>query len=90
MTSSAPTCGCTPICSGVAILPNVDALDRHARAGEQSAGQRILGAGKREHRAVVVRVGVDVEQACGSGGRERLGDRLDCRLSATLGDVWDG
>ena len=75
---------------GIAIPANVDALNGHPRAGEQGARQRTLSAREREHRAVMVGIGVDVEQARGPSGRERLGDRLDRRLSAALGDVWDG
>ena len=75
---------------GVAILPNVDAFNGYPPTGKQSSRQRALRAREREHRAVMVGIGVDVEQARGSSGRKCVGDRLDRRLSATLGHVWDG
>ncbi len=74
----------------VAILSDIDALNGHLRPGEQGARQRALGAGEREHRAVMIGIGVDVEQTRGSSGRERSADRVNCRLSTTLGDIWDG
>jgi hypothetical protein len=45
---------------------HVDALDCHARAAQERVGKRGRGPGEREHRAMVVGVGVDVQQADGA------------------------
>jgi hypothetical protein len=73
----------------IAAVPHVDPPHRHPRAREQGGGQLALDAGEREHRAVVVRVGMDIQQARGTPGGERLCDRLDRPRFTTLGDVWD-
>ena len=66
----------------------VDALDRLARALQQREVQRARLAREREHRAMVVGVRVDVEQARAAGD-ERGADRVERRGVAALGDVGD-
>ena len=67
----------------------VDPLDRLARAFQQRQVQRARLAREREHGAVVVGVGVDVEQPRAAGD-ERGADRVERRDVAALGDVGDG
>ena len=72
---------------GPAQLRRAQQLSAHRRVGHRT---RALGAREREHRTVVISIGVNIEQARGSGGRERSANRVDRRLSATLGDVRHG
>jgi hypothetical protein len=72
-----------------AMPPNVDALDRHPDRGDKRVEQVWAKAGERDHRAVVVRVSVHVEdvrlpipRGAGDGG-----DRL---VISALGEVGDG
>ena len=68
---------------------HVDALDRHARAAQQRVHELVGAPGEREHRAVVVGIGVDVQHArpVRSLARERGGDHGDRVLVAPLRDV---
>jgi hypothetical protein len=70
--------------------PHVDPLDRHPGAREESIRQLALLARERKHRAVVVGVGVDVQQATPPVRGKRPRDRVDRRLHTTLRDVGDG
>jgi hypothetical protein len=69
-----------------AAVCEADALKREAGAGEQGVRKRVGLARKRVNRAVVVRVGVDVEEPC-TRADERLADRRDSRRVATLRDI---
>ena len=63
----------------------VDRRHRLARAGEQALATSACSPAKREHRAAVVRIGVDVEQPQGA---ERAREPLDVarsRPSLTFG-----
>ncbi len=79
-TSAAPMHGCAPSCA-----PQVDPLDRDVDAGDERVAELVLGADEREHRAVVVGVGVDVEQP--RVRRQRVADRVDRRLVAPFAEV---
>jgi hypothetical protein len=68
---------------------HIDPLHRHPCAAQQSFRQLTRRCGDREHRAVMVTVGVDIQQAdagCGPA-RERSADRGDRALVAPLGDI---
>ena len=67
------------------VLAQVDQLHRSGDPGEQRLDDRLVVAGEREHRAVVIGVRVDVQE--GRVRREGVGDRPhDARISP-LGDV---
>src|ERR1035437_5172160 len=67
------------------VLVDPNLVQRHGGAVGDPSRQRSGRPGKREHAAVVVRVGVDVEQ----WGAERSSDRVDGVTAAPLGDVGD-
>ena len=67
------------------VAPEVDALPRHLHGREQPPDQLVLGADDREDRAVVVGVGVDVEQA--RMGAERRAESVDRPCVAALAEV---
>ena len=62
-------------------------LDRDARQTEERLRDLALGSGQREHRAVVVRIAVQVEKA---GRPQAPLEGLQQRVIATLADVGDG
>ena len=67
------------------VLAQVDPLAGDVDPGDERLDELVPVADEGEHRAVVVGVGVDVEQA---GVRpERLADRVDRRPLAALGEV---
>ena len=67
------------------VRAQIDPLDGHRDSCEQRVGQLRLAADEREDRAVVIGVGMDVQQA---GMRiERGADRIDRRLVATFAEV---
>ena len=67
------------------VAPEVDALDSDADAGEQRLHQLVLASDQREHRPVVIRVGVDVQQPRVSA--ECSPDRVDRARVAALAEV---
>ena len=69
------------------VLAQVDQADRRLHRGRERLDQLLRGADEREHRTVVVGVGVHVEEP--RGCRERLAQRLDLRRVASLRDVRD-
>ena len=68
------------------VAGDVDGLQRAPRTGEDRGRDLTGRAGERKHRAVVVRIEVDVDRA----RAERGADRVDRRLVAPLGEVGDG
>ena len=66
---------------------DVDARDRGARAAQERLGQLALASGEREHRAVVVGVGVEVEEARRRERRPIASSVARSRPSLTLGTV---
>ena len=72
-----------------ALVPaQVDQLARHPHALHERLDQLLLAAGQGEDRAVVIGVGMDIEQ--GGAVSERLGDGLHRGLVTTLGEVGNG
>ena len=69
------------------VRADVDPRDRRARAADERLRHVALPRGQREHRPVVIRVRVKVEEV---RGRERAPDRLERREIATLADVRHG
>ncbi len=67
------------------VAPQVDALTRNGDPGEKRLDQRLVRADEREDRAVVVWIGMNVEQA--DAARERLPDRRDRGPVAPLREV---
>jgi ubiquinone/menaquinone biosynthesis C-methylase UbiE len=67
------------------VRPQVDPLHRNGDAGEERVGKLALRADEREDRAVVVGVGVHVEQP--RVRRQRIADRVDGRPVATFAEV---
>ena len=67
------------------VAAQVDPLRRHVDAGEQCVRELVLGADEREHGAVVILVGMHVEEA--SSRADRVADRRDRRTVATLAEV---
>ena len=67
------------------VSPEVDELGGSRDAGDERIGERALLPGEREHRAVVVRVGVHVQE--GRARAEGLSDRRDDRHLASFRDV---
>ncbi len=65
----------------------VDPLKAGCHASEQALDELALGRGQRDHRAVVVGVGVDVEHARRGKG---VSDRLHGRAVAPLAEVRHG
>ena len=70
---------------GPGVIPQVQAGDGRGGEGAGGPGHQIRGAGEGEHRPVVVRVAVQVEQG-GAGGSGQLAQD---RLVAALADVDD-
>ena len=67
------------------VLPQVDQLARYGNRRDERLDQLAVLAHEREDRAVVVDVGMDVEQPRPS--RDRVPDRGDRRGVAALGEV---
>ena len=70
------------------VTPQIDPLASRAIPASQRVDELFARAHEREDRAVVVCVGVDVEQP--SPRAERLGERVDGRAVASLREVRDG
>jgi len=68
------------------VAGQVDARQHHARARDERAREHARGCGEREHRTVVVGVGVAVQHARAAGG-EGGADRVEHLLVAAFGDV---
>ena len=66
------------------VSADVDARDRGAGAADQRLGHVALPGREAEDGAVVIRIGVEVEEM---RGRERAPDRLERREIATLADI---
>jgi hypothetical protein len=66
---------------------DVDARDRGARSAQQRVGHLALAGGEREHRPIVVGIGMEIEEA---RGREGTPDRLERGQVAALADVRHG
>ena len=71
-----------------AMVSHVDLLHRHPRSGSEQLIEVAGHPGEGEHGAVVLRVGVAVEQS--PTGVQRSTDRGDRRRVAALGEVGDG
>ena len=71
------------------VPPEVDRAARFGDARDETVLERPLVSEQREHRAVVVRVEVPVDEA-GTESREPKPDRRDDAHVASLGDVRDG
>jgi hypothetical protein len=69
---------------------DVDALDGNPRPREHGYRELALRARQREHRAVVVAVGVDIEQPYGRRGGKGMSDRVDDATVTPLGRVGHG
>ena len=80
-TSAAPTRGCAPSCRRRSIRSRA-----RPTPATSASDQLRLRTDQREHRAVVVRVGVHVEQA-GARARQCRADRLDRSAVSSLGEV---
>ena len=70
------------------MLTQVDPLTRNGNRGEQRGDELVLHADQREHRAVVIRVAVDVEQA--RVRNDRGSDRVDRPAVAPFREVRHG
>ena len=69
-----------------ALVPaQVDPLARARHSGDERLDELRLAAGEREDGAVVIGVGVDVEQP--GAGRQRPAERVDRPAVAPLGEV---
>jgi hypothetical protein len=66
---------------------DVDARDHRARAAQERLRELPLPRGEREHRAVVIGVGVEIEKA---RRRKRPPDSLQRREITTLADIGNG
>ena len=70
------------------VPPQVDPLARNRHRRHKRLDQLAVLAHEREDRAVVIDVGMDVEQPC--VGPDRVPDRGDRRAVAALGEVRHG
>ena len=69
------------------MLPQIDRRYRFLIQSEDGLLQRRAIAGKREHRAVMGRVGLDVQHACAGDGMQGVGDAGDDVGIPSLADV---
>jgi len=67
------------------MAPQVDAVDRDANTGEQRLDERVVVTDQREHRSVVVRICVHIEQS--RRRAERIAQRSDRRPVSALAEV---